>query len=450
MSPSPPWVRACLSRSRKESPVNRWIPLTLLAALGCGEKDNTPTDDSLGGDDSGVTQDDSGGCDTPTTWYLDGDGDGYGAEPVEACEAPTGAVAEGGDCDDDDPQTSPGSPELCDEVDNDCDGEADEDLLLTFFLDADGDGHGDAASPTEACGPPEGYVSSDNDCDDTDPSVSPSQPEVCGDGVDNDCDALLDCEDGACAVDAFCAELDCEDGLDNEGDGLADCMDEDCWSASCGRLELQVSAARNLEIGVGGGRRAAWRTVLHVEDGVVTTLMDTSNSRVTRHDRRAAQTIRGLARWRLGSGTTTCSWTVDSVAWRAGTSTYMRAGTSFGTGVTSTTVSRYDDGPTRDGFQLSSACPMRLASSELPGVLTVVGAGLATPSGALWYRPSSNFETTVFSSAGAGSFTSTVPYSSSGRSYNFVFGETHSAFFSSYAFSLRVPPGDVVVEPWRP
>ncbi len=56
-----------------------------------------------------------------TNWFVDGDGDFFGAgAPVSACDAPGGRVSVGTDCDDGDPQTFPGAPELCDGVQNDC------------------------------------------------------------------------------------------------------------------------------------------------------------------------------------------------------------------------------------------------------------------------------------------------------------------------------------------
>lgn len=77
------------------------------------------------------------------------------------------------------------------------------------------------------------------DCDDEDSAVNPGASELCGSGVDEDCDGLLDCEDADCA--AACTE-DCESTGDEDGDGYADCMDEECWGvADCGQPEVQVT-----------------------------------------------------------------------------------------------------------------------------------------------------------------------------------------------------------------
>ena len=135
--------------------------------------------------------------------YVDNDADGFG-DPDSAyfyCfgdEPPPGWVSRAEDCDDSSAATSPTSPERCDGEDNDCDGDIDEDVLISFYVDADGDGHGVAGETIEACSAPSGYVPLDDDCDDTDPERNPSAPEVC-DRLDNDCDEDID-EDRCSAV----------------------------------------------------------------------------------------------------------------------------------------------------------------------------------------------------------------------------------------------------------
>ena len=68
-----------------------------------------------------------------TTWYFDGDGDGWGgttgAPPETTCDGPPAAtnwVDQGGDCNDAFNATFPGNPEVCDTIDNNCDGVIDE------------------------------------------------------------------------------------------------------------------------------------------------------------------------------------------------------------------------------------------------------------------------------------------------------------------------------------
>jgi len=51
--------------------------------------------------------------------------------------------------------------------------------------------------------------------------------EVCNDGIDNDGDGLLDCQDLDCNDNNACQEI-CNDGIDNDGDGFIDCFDLEC------------------------------------------------------------------------------------------------------------------------------------------------------------------------------------------------------------------------------
>lgn len=66
-----------------------------------------------------------------STWYIDFDADGYGlsSSTIEACSAPAGYAGLIEDCDDEDSTRSPGTEELDDGVDNDCDGMSDEDFI---------------------------------------------------------------------------------------------------------------------------------------------------------------------------------------------------------------------------------------------------------------------------------------------------------------------------------
>ncbi|MFT5682451.1 MAG: hypothetical protein ACI8RZ_003369 [Myxococcota bacterium] len=148
------------------------------------------------------------GINPQTIWFLDFDGDGFGNPGTTyiSCEQPDGYTNTTTDCLDTDDTTFPGAPEVCDSVDNDCDGDTDEDPTdsTTFYADGDGDGFGDPDNTIAACEAPTGFVLVVGDCDDGAAEVSPDAEEVCGDGVDNNCDDSA----GSCALSG---ERDLED-----------------------------------------------------------------------------------------------------------------------------------------------------------------------------------------------------------------------------------------------
>jgi hypothetical protein len=226
---------------------------------------------------------------TLTAWFPDEDGDGYGYRPAGfewACVAPPDTVANDTDCNDTNPEIHSAAIEVCDGLDNDCDGlrdhsdpSVDLSTATTWYPDDDGDGFGDPAGGVEGCNPPPGTVDNADDCDDSDPLLGtstdwlpdldgddyglgvpfgvasctppagawaaethgedcddadpanhPNGIEIC-DGGDNDCDALVDDEDDS--LDLLSAT---EWHPDEDGDGFGDprfddvtCIAPDGW-----------------------------------------------------------------------------------------------------------------------------------------------------------------------------------------------------------------------------
>lgn len=110
-------------------------------------------------------------------FYRDADGDGFGNPDslVSVCVQPAGYVADGSDCDDQDPREFPGQ---------------------VWYIDYDGDGYGSGDSLVSCLRPFRGYIPSElislsGDCKDSLASVNPAAPEICN-GMDDDCDGLVD------------------------------------------------------------------------------------------------------------------------------------------------------------------------------------------------------------------------------------------------------------------
>ncbi|MBN8679821.1 MAG: T9SS type A sorting domain-containing protein [Chitinophagales bacterium] len=202
-------------------------------------------------------------------YYVDTDGDGFGnlAITLQTCQdtAPAGYVLNNLDCIDFNADSYPGAPEICDGLDNDCNGDVDDGLTFTiYYEDLDGDGFGTTTSKAPFCTPepPAGFVANNLDCDDNDPTINPNASEICDD-IDNNCDGLvdeelptltyftdadgdgfgdpadtlitcqgiipvgfvgnaLDCDDNNAAVNPDGSEGNGPDGLDNDCNGLVD------------------------------------------------------------------------------------------------------------------------------------------------------------------------------------------------------------------------------------
>ncbi len=151
-----------------------------------------------------------------TYWYQDLDGDGYGNSSVfiQVCQQPIGYVLLDSDCNDNDENVNPGAPEVCNGLDDNCNGDVDEGLVfVTYYVDADGDGYGTGTGFESCEDPGAGYATNDDDCDDTDENITvPTQYYIDADG------------DGFGAGDAieFCTDPGAGYSLNN-----TDCNDND-------------------------------------------------------------------------------------------------------------------------------------------------------------------------------------------------------------------------------
>ncbi len=233
-----------------------------VAGLPQAETCNGADDNCDGSIDEGVK----------TTFYQDLDGDGHGnpAVSTEACAAPPQYVLTHDDCNDASAAVHPGaaeicngiddncsgatdegfdvgvactsglgaclasghkvctaahdatvcdavagssSPESCNGIDDDCDGVVDNGVKTTFYQDSDGDGYGNLAAPLDACTLPAGHVTNHGDCDDTRAAVNPEAAEVCGNALDDNCNAFVDESDRYADGSGIDTANDCTDAL---------------------------------------------------------------------------------------------------------------------------------------------------------------------------------------------------------------------------------------------
>ena len=197
-------------------------------------------------DDDCDNQTDEAGAQGCDNYYLDADRDGFGIEEEAEClctpQAPYDVTVVG-DCNDTDAMIYPGALEVCNDVDDDCDGQSDEGEnnqgCVDFYLDEDEDGYGVVEDSMCLCHAQDNYsTTAPGDCNDSDVNINPIAEEICND-VDDNCDDIVDPPDsGGCNTyfkdedgDGFGANGDtrclCSEEYPYIEDGGGDCDDTD-------------------------------------------------------------------------------------------------------------------------------------------------------------------------------------------------------------------------------
>ena len=134
-----------------------------------------------------------GSCILPITYYADIDIDGFGNPLMSqsSCSVPVGYVTNSTDCNDNDANVRPTATEICNTIDDNCNGQINEGITFTtYYLDADGDGFGNPNSSQSSCVTLTGYVTNNADCNDASSLIKPTAIEICN-TVDDNCNGLI-------------------------------------------------------------------------------------------------------------------------------------------------------------------------------------------------------------------------------------------------------------------
>jgi gliding motility-associated-like protein len=155
---------------------------------------------------------DDGSCTYPIPYFLDEDNDGFGVSTnsLSLCQMQVGYSLLSGDCGPNDSLVFPGAAEICNAMDDDCDGWINEGIpFFLYYLDIDGDGYGQGLADTSCAEIANGFAPMTGDCDETNTSLNPGITEVFN-NIDDDCNGVID--------DVY---------LDTDGDGIEDLLDDD-------------------------------------------------------------------------------------------------------------------------------------------------------------------------------------------------------------------------------
>ncbi len=160
-------------------------------------------------------------CCVATNWYLDADNDGYyTGSSQSSCSSPgtgwrnSGIIA-GGDSNDNNAAINPGATEICNGIDDNCNGQIDEGGVCpatAYYCDADHDGY-NSSIPNGTCSTfncvPAGCTRTQgNDCNDTNAAVHPGATEICN-GIDDNCNGQVDEGTNLCSSGSLCINGAC-------------------------------------------------------------------------------------------------------------------------------------------------------------------------------------------------------------------------------------------------
>jgi len=138
-----------------------------------------------------------------SAWYKDLDQDRYSdggltrsrLKPDGYYYKSSELISIGGDCNDTNSNIHPGAAEICgDGIDQDCNG-MDLSCPSTWYKDSDGDGYSNSLEKVQVSQPEGYYLAKDlisimGDCNDINSNIHPGAAEICGDGIDQDCNGM--------------------------------------------------------------------------------------------------------------------------------------------------------------------------------------------------------------------------------------------------------------------
>ena len=257
---------------------------------------------------------DEAGATGETTTYADSDDDGFGdpESGVDACTHDSTRIDDSSDCDDTNADINPDATEVCNELDDNCDGATDEAGAtgeVVSYADVDGDSYGDPNSEEFSCSPASDRVTNTDDCDDTSASINPDGAEICNE-LDDDCNDSIDDGD-AVGTGAACAVDDCQAAYDL---GFAS---GSTWVAPNGADAFEAFCDQD---SLGGGWTVVWKNHGGAKGGEASNadLLDGTrdDGAIDRHDGTLVSGVNGAA-WAAYKDAPQHEWAKAGSLWNA-------------------------------------------------------------------------------------------------------------------------------------